>query len=247
MTQNLSPETRANPTQTKSLQNSYISALTGLFKTYKKQALLALAQSRKLQIEPANIDIIRLSELLREAGYVFIVNHGASITADYVRKSYSSGTMYAGMTLKRIGVEAVIGEGPADWRVIDTLKVRNLAALRGINDEMNKTIISELTDGINRGESIPKLAKRITDSVNSIGIRRATVMARTETLYAFNTATEIRYGQAGIEKMEWLTAHDERLCPQCAPLDGEVFSIDSRHERPPLHPACRCTLIPVFK
>ncbi len=246
MTQNLSLETRANPTMTKTLQNSYISALTILFRNFKKQALLVLNQCRKLQAEPANIDIIRLSELLREAGYIYIVNPGAGITADHVRKSYSTGITYAGITLKRIGVEAVIGEGLADWRVIDTLKVRNLSALRGINDEMNKTIINELTDGINRGESIPKLAKRITDSVNGIGIKRATVMARTETLYAFNTAAETRYGQSGIEKMEWLTAHDERLCPQCQPLDGVQFRVDSRHERPPLHPQCRCTLLPVI-
>lgn len=243
---NLSKTTRANPTQTKSLQKSYVSALVALFRTYKKQSLLALDQTRKLALEPANIDIIRLSELLREAGYAFIVNPGVSITVDFVRKSYSSGTMYAGMTLKRVGVEAVIGEGPADWRVIDNLRVRNLSALRGITDEMNKQIISQLTDGINKGESIPKLAKRITESINSIGIKRATVMARTETLYAFNTAAELRYFQAGIEVLEWLTAHDDRLCPRCQPLDGVRFRVDSRHERPPLHPSCRCTVIPVL-
>ncbi len=242
----LSKDLRREPTMTHSLQNDYTKALTNLFRVYKKQALLALDQSRKLQAEPANLDIIRLSELLREAGYTFITAPGIAITADFVRKSYSSGTMYAGMALKRIGVEAVIGEGPADWRVIDTLKVRNLSALRGINDEMNKQIISELTDGINKGESIPKLAKRIAERVDDIGIRRATVMARTETLYAFNNAAELRYSQAGIETVEWLTAHDDRLCPQCQPLDGVQFRVDSRHERPPLHPSCRCTVIPVL-
>lgn len=246
----LSKDTRREPTMTKSLQRSYASALVALFKKYRVKALEALEQSkgrgRFMQLDPTDIDIIRLSEWLRELGFVHITTAGKDITADFVRKSHSSGTMYAGMTLKRIGIEAVIGEGPADWRVIDSLKVRNLSALRGITDEMNKKIISELTDGINKGESIPKLAKRISESVNSIGIKRATVMARTETLYAFNNAAELRYSQAGIEVLEWLTAHDDRLCPRCQPLDGVQFRVDSRHERPPLHPNCRCTVIPVL-
>lgn len=243
----LSKDTRREPTQTKTLQNDYVKALTVLFKNYKVKALEAFEQhkgARLMQIEPTDIDIIRLSELLRELGLVYIIAPGKEITADFVRKGYTAGTMYAVVALQRVGVEAVIGEGPADWRVIDSLKVRNLSALRGITDEMNKQIISELTEGINRGESIPKLAERIAEKVKEIGIVRATVMARTETITAFTQGTIIRYQQAGIEKAEWLTAKDMRLCAQCLALDGKIFRLDSNHEIPPRHPMCRCALLP---
>lgn len=253
MTLKLSTETRKNPTHTKSIQNSYVSALTNLFRNYKTKAREALEQhkgaGRFMQLEPTDIDIIRLSEHLRELGYVFITNPGKDITADYVRKSYSSGTTYAGMTLKRIGIKAVIGEGPADWRAIDLLKTRNLTALRGITEETNKQIISQLVDGINKGEGIPKLAKRIVDRVDNIGIVRAKAMARTETLYAVNQGALTRYSQHGINKVEWLAAIGERTCPTCQALDGKIFNIDENYNLPdiPNHVNCRCTIIPVIE
>lgn len=45
---------------------------------------------------------------------------------------------------------------------------------------------------------------------------------------------------------EWLTAHDERVCPDCRGMDGKVFTWKQR-KLPPLHPQCRCTVIPVIK
>lgn len=45
---------------------------------------------------------------------------------------------------------------------------------------------------------------------------------------------------------EWLTARDERVCADCRGMDGKVFSMRSRRT-PPLHPQCRCTVIPVIK
>ena len=214
-----------------------------LFSSFRRSAIAALDDTASTL--SVDVDIITLDETLRQLG-VQLVTAGAGITADYARKSYQSGTTYGALTLERIGVEAVIGEGPADWRVIDALKVRNLSALRGITDEMNKQIIRELTEGIQLGESVTKLSKRLTDRVDMIGKTRATTMARTETINAFTQGAELRYAQAGIEKMEWLTANDDRVCPICGPLDGTVFSIKSSHPRPPIHPNCRCALIPVI-
>ncbi len=37
----------------------------------------------------------------------------------------------------------------------------------------------------------------------------------------------------------WATADDERTCPECAPLDGEVWEAGSGIY-PTLHPNCRC-------
>lgn len=37
----------------------------------------------------------------------------------------------------------------------------------------------------------------------------------------------------------WQTAEDERVCPECAPLDGLVWP-EGEGPAPPLHPSCRC-------
>ena len=89
-----------------------------------------------------------------------------------------------------------------------------------------------------------EIAKNI-DEQTDIGITRARVMARTETMYAFNTGLTNEYASHGIEAVEWLAAYDERVCEQCAPLMGQKFPIDEAPDCP-LHPQCRCTLLPVI-
>lgn len=37
----------------------------------------------------------------------------------------------------------------------------------------------------------------------------------------------------------WRTAEDERVCPECAPLDGLVWP-EGDGPAPPVHPSCRC-------
>jgi len=249
MMQKLSRTTRRDPTHTKTLRESYRRDLIRLFASYRRDALKALEQSAEAgsrMLAAADVDLIGLDETLRGLGATLIAR-GAPITADHVLQNYTAGTGFGTKQLNRIGVEAVIGSGPADWRVIDSLKVRNLTALRGVTDEMNKQIIRELSDGINLGESMPKLAKRISGRVDSIGKVRATAMARTETLTAFNQGAELRYAQAGIETLEWLSAHDPpRVCEECLALDSTTFRIKSSHPRPPIHVNCRCTVIPVL-
>jgi len=240
----LSRSTRREPTQTKTLQNEYVKAVRKLFITYKK-GILSTFESNATQLSVV-LDIIGFDSVVRQYG-TQLVTDGAPITEEFARKSFTSGTVFGNTALKRIGVEGVIGTGLADWRVIDALKVRNLTALRGITDETNKQIIRELTDGMQLGESIPKLRDRIAGRIDHIGKTRATVMARTETINAFTQGAELRYAQAGIEKLEILTAADDRVCDICWPLNGTVFDIKSRHERPPLHPNCRCTIIPVLE
>lgn len=44
---------------------------------------------------------------------------------------------------------------------------------------------------------------------------------------------------------EWITARDERVCPICRPMDGKVTLLDT-NDRPPAHPNCRCTEVPVI-
>ena len=52
------------------------------------------------------------------------------------------------------------------------------------------------------------------------------------------------YEDEGVEKVKWVTQHDERVCQDCRPRDGEVYPID---EVPAKHWQCRCVLIPVVE
>lgn len=133
----------------------------------------------------------------------------------------------------------------ADWRTLDSLKIRNLSVLKGITDDMSKDILRELSDGINAGESIPKLTKRIQD-VAGVTRARAERIARTESVNAAVDACRVRYEQAGVTEFEYIAASDDRLCAICASYNGKIYKLTDNEHLPPIHPNCRCAIAPVI-
>lgn len=87
---------------------------------------------------------------------------------------------------------------------------------------------------------------------------RALLVARTEVMDALSAGAFASWGQA-IEKglvnptevtVEWIATPDEKTCPICSELDGERVNfgqpwksaeLGEYLERPPAHPACRCS------
>lgn len=45
--------------------------------------------------------------------------------------------------------------------------------------------------------------------------------------------------------MRWITANDERTCPECAPLEGTLWR-EGEGPEPPLHVNCRCVRVVAF-
>ncbi|MFW5871252.1 MAG: phage minor head protein [Verrucomicrobiota bacterium] len=91
---------------------------------------------------------------------------------------------------------------------------------------------------------------------------RSELMARTLTIWAYNEGAETHYQDAGITEKEWLTTEDDLTCPHCMTMDEQIVQtrgrfvsegeevagltvgLDTYH--PPLHPHCRCALLPVL-
>lgn len=53
------------------------------------------------------------------------------------------------------------------------------------------------------------------------------------------------FEDAGVTKVRWVTKHDDRVCAECEPLDGQVFKID-KMPMLPQHINCRCFVVPVL-
>jgi len=97
-----------------------------------------------------------------------------------------------------------------------------------------------------------KIENRIEKYADFLLRARTERIARTELCYAFEFGQmeSIRQMQeAGLVsdvQKEWMTADDERMCPDCAALDGETVGLDEEFsggvKAPPLHPGCRCDL-----
>lgn len=246
----LSAVTRRDPMHAGRIAKQYERKILRLFRDYRRLALEALDVAREneapRELEPTHIRIAWIVDALDLLAREAILSPGEVIVTEGVRTGYHQGVLYAERALARIGISSQLGRGPADQQVLDVLQARNLSALKGITAETNKAIIRSLTEGINNGEGVVKLRKRLMAEVDGIGYNRARLMAHTETMYASNEGAKLRYSQHGVTQVEWLTAGHDNTCADCAALNGQVFDID---KAPPIphHPMCRCTLLPVIE
>lgn len=238
-----------DPMMTSGIIKSYRAKINASIKDYHNAVKSALTRSKTFAapIEPTPIDMQIFSSEVYQAGLNMITMRGEEYVPMFVEKAYRAGIIHASNMIKLKGIDASLGMGPADWRAIDSLEVRNLSALRGISDEMSKQIIREVQEGMNRGESMTAIKRRIAGRVNSIGMNRADLMARTEVMYAANDGAIKRYSQEGVEKWQWYTTQDDRLCPQCRPKHNQIYAIGGSQQPPPLHPRCRCVALPYFE
>ena len=143
-----------------------------------------------------------------------------------------------------------------DRGAVDFLAHYQVELLGDVSAELASGIKRTITQGVLTGKSIPEVSREIGrvvedkaafrragKTVFKTAQRRATLIARTETLRAHNEGRMVFYREVGVERVQWLTAHDERTCPQCAPLDGRVFKIE---DVPGIqHPACRCSRLAI--
>ena len=139
-----------------------------------------------------------------------------------------------------------------DRSALDFLVNYDLQLLGNVTRELADNIKQQISVGIVSGDSIAKISEKIggiiTDpndfrlagkTVFKTAQRRVEVITRTETLRAYGQGRNKFYNQIGVKRVVWVTAGDERTCPQCGPLDGVEFLIDQAPPLP-LHVQCRC-------
>ncbi|MFC4182995.1 minor capsid protein [Saccharococcus thermophilus] len=109
-----------------------------------------------------------------------------------------------------------------------------------------KALRTELYLGIQQGESIDKIAKRIDQQFNSKAYQSQRLI-RTETARIISSAQEKIYRDSGVvQKVQWVATLEGNTCEQCAHLDGKQFNLDDETKpTPPKHPNCRCCFIGV--
>ena len=192
----------------------------------------------------------------------------------YIKTSYAHGIKWARGNLKRdrevfmeidplyrseLGtdddsVRAKLN-GPVSIDNLESMYIRAFAALEGITADMDAEISRILANGLSAGWNPNRIAREINSAISTIGIYRATLLARTEIIRAHHVASIQEYKDAGVEGVmvfaEWTTARDSRVCPRCAALDfnrtGKLWTLDEILPLIPLHPQCRCAALPAAK
>ncbi|MDB4786195.1 minor capsid protein [bacterium] len=137
---------------------------------------------------------------------------------------------------------------PQSINKIKLLVGRVYTDLKGVTDVMASQLSRELAEGFAAGQNPRQIAKNINNRIDKIGITRARTIARTEVIRShaegqLDTLEDLGVKEVGVA-VEWSTAGDDRVCPQCQPMEGVVLKMKEARGTIPLHPNCRCAYIP---
>lgn len=116
------------------------------------------------------------------------------------------------------------------------------------NYKLVNTLKQELTQGFIKGDSIPKIAKRLQVKMES-GYKEAIRLVNTEASFICNVASLESYKECSVEQYEFLTTLDDRTSVVCGDMDGLVVDVDKAEtgrNLPPMHINCRSTTVPYF-
>ncbi|MDD5511532.1 MAG: phage minor head protein, partial [Dehalococcoidales bacterium] len=149
-------------------------------------------------------------------------------------------------------------------QVLDAIRNENFMFAREISNGTADRLQSELLEGMDNGETITELKKRIYDIDEEWqDAGRAEMIARTESARAYSTGTTEAWKETDVvEAKVWDASAD--ACAFCLAMDGTEVELDSNFKDlgdtmavagggtmefdyssvggPPLHPNCRCAL-----
>lgn len=113
--------------------------------------------------------------------------------------------------------------------------------LRKHGEKFAETAAFTVAQGVAEGRPTDAM---ISDLRSRLGVvkSRAEAIVRTESLRAYNDASNTYYAAQGIELVMYYATADDRACPICAPRAGNIYR--RQDIRVPLHPRCRCYLAP---
>lgn len=153
-------------------------------------------------------------------------------------------------TSTRKALRAVVSEAFRNQVTVrETAKRIRLAV--GLTEQQAKAVEKLRARMQDAGEAAATVERRVEFAAARALRERAETIARTEVMGASNAGQleAWRQGQSDglidpVLVKEWIVSPDDRLCPECEPLDGVQVGINEMFPggvlNPPLHPNCRC-------
>lgn len=176
-------------------------------------------------IESGKYDVIRLA--VEESKALINAEIGPNLPQGYMDAFLHFDEFAVRETVARLSQERVVRE-----------------ILGTSSPQMAKDFRQIFVEGIIRGEPPKNVASQLEDRFNMPYIK-AQVTARTEILTSYRNANIESYSLSQtVKAWQWSATLDDRTCPICIYLDGQVFSLDTPFAS---HPQCRCSPLPVTK
>ena len=121
------------------------------------------------------------------------------------------------------------------------------STVEGFGVKFSRDISRAFGTGLAAGESIDKIVARV-QAATDLNINSAKTLVRTSTNAIANAVREETYhnNEDIIKGVRWVSTLDLKTSTICQGLDGKVFPV-GEGQRPPAHPNCRSTTVPVLK
>lgn len=161
------------------------------------------------------------------------------------REGYAEGAFLVQLVIGKFSKILKPSSYNPDWHInkgnfIDDLRFYKNRLISEITIETERMIalkapIEEATS------SLKKPFKKLQNSTKAL--------VDTEMVYAERQGLKDAYSDYGADKYRYLATLDNLTCDKCGALDGKPFDLDKAvagANYPPMHPYCRCTVIPVF-
>jgi len=187
------------------LEREFAELVRGLFRQ-QLASVLAKLGNRSARLSPADLD-----DVWDMARWISLFRSKARPS---LRKIIKIGAKDAGFPLP---------SSPA----ANFLERRTQRFAKEVNGTTWRLLRASLSDGIEAGEGVPDLSKRV-EAVMGTRIRSsAETIARTEVIGAYNGGGVIAAKDAGASYKKWMTALDERVRHSHAAMHGQMVGIDA--------------------
>lgn len=154
-----------------------------------------------------------------------------------------------------------------DTYLEETSKLETATTRKKIDATFQKAL-AFYDEDLKRGMTPREIARLIESEGIATTKARSELIARTTTIWAYNEGAQQQYAELGIRSERWLVTEDDVLCDFCRAMDGVVVPIDEAFwsagssmeiafdngrrgldfpfdiQHPPLHPYCRCAVVP---
>lgn len=193
-------------------ESLYKGALERYFTTQRKEVMRNLNAYKAYQKDTkAGISLSILFNMQEE------VNRLKDISKPYVRTALLSG---GGLMAEELGIDFNLIEP----RVLRAIEPRLQFLAEKTNEGTWTLLTDELTEGMEKGESIESISRRIEKVFDYSQHYRSVRIARTEVVGAANEGQLSVAIDAGVKFKQWITARDERV-RESHQIDGQVVGV----------------------
>ena len=182
--------------------------------------------------------------------------------SSYIQSSYLKGATRAYTDSKKGDLAAIVPGtvgtqdafiksafgGPVAASKVKFLATQTYTNLKNITTQMEAQIQGILAVGIAQGKHPKVLAKEMVAKIEGMSSVQAKRLAQTEIVRAHAEGQLDSFEKMGALNVavlpEFATAGDGKVCPKCADLGANVYTVAQARGLIPVHPNCRCAWLP---